>query len=114
METIDINQALLQIKKLLEIASSGEEIIITQNNEPMVKLVSMSRVQKPTSSIDKTICLSNNLDKNLQNVIEQSAEQDQQLTPQERVQKWLAFVQTFPSQSANLPDESLHRDTMYD
>ena len=52
METIDINQALLQIKKLLEIASSGEEIIITQNNKPMVKLVSMSRVQKPTSSID--------------------------------------------------------------
>lgn len=41
METIDINQALPQIKKLLEIESTEEEIIITQNNQPMVKLVSL-------------------------------------------------------------------------
>ena len=43
METIDINQALPQIKKLLEIASTGEEIIITENNQPMVKLVSIKK-----------------------------------------------------------------------
>jgi prevent-host-death family protein len=41
MQTIDINQALPQITKLLEIASTGEEIIITKNNQPMVKLVSI-------------------------------------------------------------------------
>lgn len=41
MQTIDINQALPQINKLLEIASTGEEIIITKNNQPMVKLVSI-------------------------------------------------------------------------
>jgi prevent-host-death family protein len=41
MQTIDINQALSQITQLLEIASTGEEIIITRNNQPMVKLVSI-------------------------------------------------------------------------
>ncbi|NJL84685.1 MAG: type II toxin-antitoxin system Phd/YefM family antitoxin [Chloroflexaceae bacterium] len=40
METIDINQALPHISKLLERASAGEEIVITKNNRPMVKLVS--------------------------------------------------------------------------
>ncbi len=45
METIDINQALPQIKKLLEIASTGEEIIITENNQPMVKLVSIKKIK---------------------------------------------------------------------
>ena len=49
METIDINQALPQIKKLLEIASTGEEIIITQNNQPMVKLVSIKTEKKRPS-----------------------------------------------------------------
>jgi prevent-host-death family protein len=46
MKTIDINQALPQITKLLEIASSGEEIIITKNNQPMVKLVSFEPMIK--------------------------------------------------------------------
>ena len=41
MKTIDINQAPLQMSKLVEIAVSGEEIIIIKNNQPMVKLVSL-------------------------------------------------------------------------
>lgn len=49
METIDINQALPQIKKLLEIASTGEEIIITENNQPMVKFVSIKTDTKRPS-----------------------------------------------------------------
>ena len=49
METIDINQALPQIKKLLEIASTGEEIIITENNQPIVKLVSIKKDKKRPS-----------------------------------------------------------------
>jgi prevent-host-death family protein len=57
MKTIDINQALLQITKLLEIASSGEEIIITKNNQPMVKLVSVEPMIKrsPLFGSDKDI-----------------------------------------------------------
>lgn len=46
MQTIDINQALPQITQLLEIASTGEEIIITRNNQPMVKLVSVQASTK--------------------------------------------------------------------
>ena len=49
METIDINLALPQIKILLEIASTGEEIIITENNQPMVKLVSIKKDKKRPS-----------------------------------------------------------------
>ena len=40
MEIIDIDQALLQINKLLEMAAEGKEIIITKNQQPMVKLIS--------------------------------------------------------------------------
>ncbi|GGA25189.1 type II toxin-antitoxin system Phd/YefM family antitoxin [Okeania sp. KiyG1] len=40
METIDINQGVLQINKLLEMAAEGKEIIITKNHQPMVKLIS--------------------------------------------------------------------------
>jgi prevent-host-death family protein len=46
METIDINKALLQINQLLERAARGEEIIITRNNQPMVKLVSTQTIPK--------------------------------------------------------------------
>ena len=45
MEIIDINQAVLQINQLLEMAEEGKEIIITKNNQPMVKLTS---AQTPT------------------------------------------------------------------
>ena len=57
METIDINQALPQIKKLLEIASTGEEIIITKNNQPMVKLGAPQAAPKrpPLFGSDKNI-----------------------------------------------------------
>ncbi len=48
MKTIDINQALPQISQLIEKAVGGEEIIITKNNQPMVKLVSLQPLpQRP-------------------------------------------------------------------
>ena len=49
METIDIDKAIPEIKKLLEIAAKGEEIIITENNQPMVKLVSIKKDKKRPS-----------------------------------------------------------------
>ena len=36
------------------------------------------------------------------------------LTPQEKVEKWQKVIAKLPQKSANLPDEALHRDTMYD
>ena len=36
-----------------------------------------------------------------------------QLTPQEKAERWRKFVASLPPNSANLPNEALHRDTMY-
>jgi antitoxin (DNA-binding transcriptional repressor) of toxin-antitoxin stability system len=46
MEAIDINQALPQIRELIEIASNGTEIVITDNEQPLVKLVSLKTSSK--------------------------------------------------------------------
>lgn len=57
METIDINLALPQIRKLLELASNGTEIVITDHDQPMVKLVSLktSRHRPPLFGSDQDI-----------------------------------------------------------
>lgn len=57
MQTIDINQALLEISELLEIAAQGEEIIITKNQQPMVKIVSPKhpKTRHPLFGCDKSI-----------------------------------------------------------
>jgi prevent-host-death family protein len=48
MKTIDITQALPQISELIEKAVGGEEIIITKNNQPLVKLLSLQPIpQRP-------------------------------------------------------------------
>lgn len=39
---------------------------------------------------------------------------DFDLTPKEKVAKWNQVIAKLPQNSANLPDESLHRDTMYE
>lgn len=108
MQTIDINQALPKISQLLEMASTGEEIIITKNNQPMAKLVST----KPPEN--KPILTNQNFSESLEKIIQTTAAKDDYLTPQERTKKWLDFVETLPKTSANLPDSALHRDTMYD
>jgi prevent-host-death family protein len=51
MTTIDINQALPKITELLEIASKGEEIVITKDNKYWVKLVSINPESKTRSSL---------------------------------------------------------------
>ena len=37
-----------------------------------------------------------------------------QLTAQEKAERWREFVVSLPKNSVNLPEEALHRDTMYD
>ncbi|GBF81637.1 DUF2281 domain-containing protein [Aphanothece sacrum] len=39
---------------------------------------------------------------------------DTTLTPEEKIAKWNKFIAKLPQNSANLPDEALHRDTMYE
>jgi prevent-host-death family protein len=57
MKTIEIEQAILQINQLLEIAAKGQEVIITKNHEPLVKLSSAKSQQKrpPLFGSDKDI-----------------------------------------------------------
>jgi hypothetical protein len=38
---------------------------------------------------------------------------DHSLTPEQKVEKWRKVIAKLPQTSANLPDEALHRDTMY-
>jgi antitoxin (DNA-binding transcriptional repressor) of toxin-antitoxin stability system len=45
MQTIDISQAQQQFTELLQNALNGEEIIITQNDHPILKL---SQINPPT------------------------------------------------------------------
>jgi antitoxin (DNA-binding transcriptional repressor) of toxin-antitoxin stability system len=42
METIEIEQALLKIREILELASSGVDIVITRERQPLVKLTSLT------------------------------------------------------------------------
>ncbi|ACK73670.1 conserved hypothetical protein [Gloeothece citriformis PCC 7424] len=35
------------------------------------------------------------------------------MTPEDKVKKWQKVLEKLPQKSPNLPDEALHRDTMY-
>ncbi len=39
--------------------------------------------------------------------------QTTELTAQEKAESWRKLVENFPQNSANLPEEALHRDSMY-
>jgi prevent-host-death family protein len=69
MQTLDINLAVSKIKEILEIAATGEEIIITQNNQPMVKLVSLKSTKKRSplfGSDHNIISISDDFDESLE------------------------------------------------
>lgn len=46
MHQIDINQAQTQLESLLQSALKGDEIIITQNDQPVLKLVRLTPDRK--------------------------------------------------------------------
>jgi prevent-host-death family protein len=45
MQQVDLDEAKSHLSDLIEAAIKGEEVIITQNYQPMVKLVPVSRVR---------------------------------------------------------------------
>ncbi|WP_017294866.1 type II toxin-antitoxin system Phd/YefM family antitoxin [Geminocystis herdmanii] len=47
MTTLELKQAKNQLNELLEIVLKGEEIIITENNEPVIKLTPIKLDKKP-------------------------------------------------------------------
>jgi antitoxin (DNA-binding transcriptional repressor) of toxin-antitoxin stability system len=50
MHQIDIDQAKSQLDSLLQAALSGDEVIIMQNNQPILKLVRFSQTKKRRQS----------------------------------------------------------------
>lgn len=66
MPKMDIAEALAQMPALIEVAMNGEEVVITQNNQPIVKLVPIPSPKKhrpPLFGIDKgLIAISDNFD----------------------------------------------------
>ncbi|OKH37399.1 DUF2281 domain-containing protein [[Phormidium ambiguum] IAM M-71] len=57
MSTVEITQAISQISELFDLALSGEEIIITENQQPLLKLVSLEPKSQrlPLFGTDKEI-----------------------------------------------------------
>ncbi|HLO87115.1 MAG TPA: type II toxin-antitoxin system prevent-host-death family antitoxin [Nostocaceae cyanobacterium] len=50
MQQIDIEQAKIQLESLFQAAINGDEIIITQNDQPILKLVSLIQPKKRRQS----------------------------------------------------------------
>jgi prevent-host-death family protein len=44
MQQVDLNEAKTRLTDLIEEAIKGEEVVITKNDQPMVKLVPISQV----------------------------------------------------------------------
>jgi len=47
MTTLELKQAKIKLNELLETVLKGEEIIITENDEPVIKLSPIKSVKKP-------------------------------------------------------------------
>jgi len=47
MTTVELKQVKNQLNELLEVVLKGEEIIITENNEPVIKFSPVKSVKKP-------------------------------------------------------------------
>ncbi|MDT5062966.1 MAG: hypothetical protein QOH63_3425 [Acidobacteriota bacterium] len=72
MYQIDLEKAKAQISSLLQTALDGEEIIITQNEQPVLKLVPISAVKprRQSGSAKGLITMSDNFDEPLEDFAE--------------------------------------------
>jgi hypothetical protein len=68
----------------------------------------------PTDKQQEVLDFTEFLRQNTKSVSPEEKTHTTQLTPQEKAERWRFFVASLPKDSANLPDEALHRDTMYD
>ncbi len=59
---VDIAEVQLQLLRLIDLAIAGKEIIITVNNQPMVKLMSFSRQTSLFGSDKGKVVMSDDFD----------------------------------------------------
>ena len=53
MHQIDLNVAKTQMASLIQSALDGEEVIITENDQPILRLIRVSASEEPSSSYDR-------------------------------------------------------------
>ncbi|MDT4952630.1 MAG: hypothetical protein QOJ02_768 [Acidobacteriota bacterium] len=72
MYQIDLEKAKAQISSLLQTALDGEEIVITQNEQPVLKLVPIPAVKprRQSGSAKGLITMSDNFDEPLEDFAE--------------------------------------------
>ena len=72
MYRIDLEKAKAQISSLLQTALDGEEIVITQNEQPVLKLVPISAIKprRQSGSAKGLITMSDNFDEPLEDFAE--------------------------------------------
>ncbi|HEV7373806.1 MAG TPA: type II toxin-antitoxin system prevent-host-death family antitoxin [Pyrinomonadaceae bacterium] len=72
MYRIDLEKAKAQISSLLQTALDGEEIVITQNEQPVLKLMPISTVKprRQSGSAKGLITMSDNFDEPLEDFAE--------------------------------------------
>ena len=71
-------------------------------------------LQLPPDKQQEVLDFTEFLRQNTKSVSPEKTTKTTPLTPQEKAERWRFFVASLPKNSANLPDEALHRDTMYD
>ena len=69
MTKLDISQAKSHLSKLLDLAIQGEEIVITQNNNPIAKISPIKRPLKRGSAKGK-VWMSDDFDQPLEDFME--------------------------------------------
>ena len=72
MHQIDINQAKTQLEGLFQAALNGDEVIITQNSQPVLKLISVIKNPKRrhSGSAKGLISMSSDFDEPLEDFAE--------------------------------------------
>lgn len=75
MYQIELEKAKAQIERLLQTALDGEEVVITQNEQPVLKLVSISsaKSRRQSGSAKGLITMSDDFDEPLEDFAEYMA-----------------------------------------
>ena len=66
MYEIDLKEARTQANRVLETALEGEEVVITRNDKPIVRLVPVKGARRHSGSAKGQICISEDFDKPLE------------------------------------------------
>jgi prevent-host-death family protein len=67
MYEIDLKKAKAEANRLIETALEGQEVVITKDHKPVLRLVPVNGVRRRSGSAKGQICISEDFDKPLDN-----------------------------------------------